>query len=95
MPHDLLINYHRDGRLKESDQILAIDGRQLDSGMSHQEAIGVLQLTRGEVELIVARGGIPRSTNTSRRSSATGSMISRTPSVVSSASGTSAIIPVS
>ena len=86
--------YYRDGRLKESDQILAIDGRQLDSGMSHQEAIGVLQQTKGEVELIVARGGIPRSTNTSRRSSATGSMISQTPSVVSSVSGASMMLPV-
>lgn len=49
----------RDGRLQEGDQILAIDGQPLDSNISHQQAISILQQARGFVELIVARGGIP------------------------------------
>lgn len=85
----------RHGRLQESDQILAIDGKQLDSGVSHQQAIGVLQQTSGEVELIVARGGIPRSRNLSRTTSGASSMLSRTPSDVSSVSHTSITVPVS
>lgn len=84
-----------DGRLQESDQILAIDGKQLDSGVSHQQAIGVLQQTSGEVELIVARGGIPRSRNLSRTTSGASSMLSRTPSDVSTVSRTSVTVPVS
>lgn len=35
--------YSRDGRLEEGDQILAIDGQVLDSYISHQQAIGILQ----------------------------------------------------
>ena len=46
--------------MQESDQILAIDGQVLDSGISHQEAISILQKASGQVELIVARGAIPR-----------------------------------
>ncbi|KAJ8305992.1 hypothetical protein KUTeg_016537 [Tegillarca granosa] len=46
----------RDGRLREKDQILAIDGQPLD--ISHQEAIRILQSARGLVELIVARGPV-------------------------------------
>ena len=84
-----------DGRLQESDQILAIDGKQLDSGVSHQQAIGVLQQTNGQVELIVARGGIPRSQHLSRTTSGASSMLSRTPSNVSSVSHTSVTVPVS
>ncbi|XP_078575257.1 multiple PDZ domain protein-like isoform X2 [Branchiostoma floridae x Branchiostoma japonicum] len=49
----------RDGRLKESDQILAIDHQLLDASISHQEAISILQKAHGIVELVVARGGIP------------------------------------
>lgn len=45
---------HRDGRLREQDQILAIDGQPLD--ISHQEAIRILQSARGLVVLIIARG---------------------------------------
>ncbi|XP_061191832.1 multiple PDZ domain protein-like isoform X3 [Saccostrea echinata] len=44
----------RDGRLRERDQILAIDGQPLD--ISHQEAIRILQSARGLVVLIIARG---------------------------------------
>ena len=46
----------RDGRLQEGDQILAIDGQVLDSGISHQEAIHILQQAAGSVQLVVARG---------------------------------------
>lgn len=44
-----------DGRLVEGDQILAIDGQPLDSNISHEQAISILQKARGLVELIVAR----------------------------------------
>ena len=81
--------------MQESDQILAIDGRQLDSGMSHQEAIGVLQQTRGEVELTVARGGIPRTGDLSRTTSGASSILSQTPSDLSSVSHASVSLPVS
>lgn len=47
----------RDGRLREGDQILAIDGQPLDSNISHQQAISILQKARGLVELVVARSG--------------------------------------
>lgn len=50
--------FFRDGRLQEGDQILAIDGQPLDSNISHQQAISILQQARGLVELVVARGGI-------------------------------------
>ncbi|GLH01324.1 Patj homolog [Gryllus bimaculatus] len=46
-----------DGRLREEDQILAIDGQPLDSNISHQQAISILQKARGLVELVVARSG--------------------------------------
>ncbi|XP_064477529.1 multiple PDZ domain protein-like isoform X2 [Ornithodoros turicata] len=52
---------HRDGRLEEGDQILAIDGQPLDSNISHQQAISILQQARGTVELVVARGAAPPS----------------------------------
>ncbi|ODM96114.1 Multiple PDZ domain protein [Orchesella cincta] len=45
----------RDGRLQEGDQILAIDGQPLDSAITHQQAIGILQQSRGEVEIVIAR----------------------------------------
>ncbi|CAK9809008.1 Patj homolog [Anthophora quadrimaculata] len=44
-----------DGRLIEGDQILAIDGQPLDSNISHEQAISILQKARGLVELVVAR----------------------------------------
>uniref|UniRef100_T1INI3 Uncharacterized protein n=1 Tax=Strigamia maritima TaxID=126957 RepID=T1INI3_STRMM len=46
----------RNGRLQEGDQIVAIDGQPLDSNISHQQAISILQQAQGLVELIVARG---------------------------------------
>ncbi|XP_076440224.1 multiple PDZ domain protein-like isoform X11 [Babylonia areolata] len=44
----------KDGRLREGDQLLAIDGQPLD--ISHQEAIHILQSAQGPVEIVVARG---------------------------------------
>ena len=35
-------------------QILAIDGQPLDSQISHQQAIGILQKAKGAVDLVVA-----------------------------------------
>ncbi|QQP49022.1 Multiple PDZ domain proteinlike, partial [Caligus rogercresseyi] len=42
-----------DGRLSEGDQILAIDGKSLDSNMSHQQAISILQRAQNSVELLL------------------------------------------
>ena len=56
----MFLSFNRDGRLQESDQILAIDGQVLDSGISHEEAISILQKASDQVELVVARGAIPR-----------------------------------
>ncbi|XP_037087777.1 patj homolog, partial [Pollicipes pollicipes] len=44
-----------DARLKEGDQILAIDGQPLDANVSHPQAISILQRAAGPVELVVAR----------------------------------------
>ena len=44
-----------DGQLLEGDQILAIDGQPLDSHIQHKDAIKILQVARGTVDLIVAR----------------------------------------
>ena len=51
-----MIDDCRDGRLREGDQILAIDGQVLEAAISHQAAIGILQRARGIVDLVVARG---------------------------------------
>ncbi|XP_025414266.1 multiple PDZ domain protein-like isoform X4 [Sipha flava] len=45
----------REGGLHEGDQIIAIDGQPLDTNVSHQQAIGILQQARGLVQLVVAR----------------------------------------
>ncbi|XP_064625554.1 multiple PDZ domain protein-like isoform X20 [Lineus longissimus] len=50
----------RDGRLAESDHILAIDKQVLDSSISHKQAIYILQGASGLVELVIARGAVPR-----------------------------------
>ncbi|XP_061834471.1 inaD-like protein isoform X2 [Nerophis lumbriciformis] len=46
---------HRDGRLQVRDQILVINGRPLVAGMSHQQALALLQQPGETVELLVAR----------------------------------------
>ncbi|XP_073090144.1 inaD-like protein isoform X2 [Manis javanica] len=45
----------RDKRLKENDQILAINDTPLDQYISHQQAIALLQQTTGSLRLVVAR----------------------------------------
>lgn len=45
----------RDQRLKEHDQILAINHTPLDQNISHQQAIALLQQTTGSLHLVVAR----------------------------------------
>lgn len=45
----------RDQRLKENDQILAINHTPLDRNVSHQQAIALLQQTTGALRLVVAR----------------------------------------
>ncbi|NXF37886.1 MPDZ protein, partial [Nyctibius bracteatus] len=51
---------HRDGKLKEADQILAINGQALDQTITHQQAISILQKAKDNVQLIVARGTFPQ-----------------------------------
>ncbi|XP_048476344.1 multiple PDZ domain protein [Rhincodon typus] len=50
----------RDGKLKESDQILAINRQLLDQTVTHPQAIGILQKATEQVQLVVARGSVPR-----------------------------------
>ncbi|XP_040818737.1 multiple PDZ domain protein isoform X1 [Ochotona curzoniae] len=50
---------HRDGRLKETDQILAINGQALDQTITHQQAISILQKAKDTVQLVIARGSRP------------------------------------
>uniref|UniRef100_A0A8C9FF74 Multiple PDZ domain crumbs cell polarity complex component n=1 Tax=Pavo cristatus TaxID=9049 RepID=A0A8C9FF74_PAVCR len=51
---------HRDGKLKEADQILAINGQALDQTITHQQAISILQKAKDNVQLVVARGNFPQ-----------------------------------
>ncbi|MEQ2167594.1 hypothetical protein GOODEAATRI_005604 [Goodea atripinnis] len=66
-----------DGKLKEADQILAINGQPLDHTVSHQQAINILQSASENVQLTVARGPIPQLTSP---------VVSRTPSAASTLS---------
>ncbi|NXU56919.1 MPDZ protein, partial [Turnix velox] len=50
----------RDGKLKEADQILAINGQALDQTITHQQAISILQKAKDNVQLVVARGSLPQ-----------------------------------
>lgn len=54
----IFLSFSRDGRLREGDQLLAIDGQPLD--ISHQQAIHILQSAQGPVEIVVARGPVPK-----------------------------------
>ncbi|XP_040886623.1 multiple PDZ domain protein isoform X1 [Toxotes jaculatrix] len=71
---------HCDGKLKEADQILAINGQPLDQTVTHQQAIGILQSASEKVQLTVARGPIPQLASP---------MVSRTPSAASTLSANS------
>nr|XP_055218160.1 inaD-like protein isoform X3 [Gorilla gorilla gorilla] len=55
----------RDQRLKENDQILAINHTPLDQNISHQQAIALLQQTTGSLRLIVAREPVHTKSSTS------------------------------
>ncbi|XP_054906969.1 multiple PDZ domain protein isoform X8 [Poeciliopsis prolifica] len=66
-----------DGKLKEADQILAINGKPLDHTVTHQQAISVLQSASEKVQLTLARGPIPQLTSP---------VVSRTPSAASTLS---------
>ncbi|XP_047445915.1 multiple PDZ domain protein isoform X3 [Mugil cephalus] len=71
---------HCDGKLKEADQILAINGQPLDQTVTHQQAIGILQCASEMVQLVVARGPIPQLASP---------VVSRTPSAASTVSANS------
>lgn len=81
----------RDGRLKESDQILVINGQPLAPNISHQQAIGILQRVTGIVELLIARGGIPQEPNSAL--SDVSPRLSRSSSAASSISQASGTLP--
>ncbi|KAF5904626.1 multiple PDZ domain protein isoform X10, partial [Clarias magur] len=68
---------HCDGKLKEGDQILAINGQPLDQNISHQQAIALLQRASEHVQITVARGAIPQLSSP---------VVSRTPSAASTLS---------
>ncbi|XP_036208779.1 inaD-like protein isoform X4 [Myotis myotis] len=55
----------RDQRLKENDQILAINHTPLDQNISHQQAIALLQQTTGCLSLVVARQPVHTKSSTS------------------------------
>ncbi|KAG8508523.1 InaD-like protein, partial [Galemys pyrenaicus] len=55
----------RDQRLKENDQILAINHTPLDQNISHQQAIALLQQTTGSLRLVVAREPVHTKSSTS------------------------------
>nr|XP_057928147.1 inaD-like protein [Doryrhamphus excisus] len=50
----------RDGRLQVRDQVLVINGRPLEAGISHQQALTLLQQPGETLELLVARDRPPR-----------------------------------
>ncbi|XP_055485879.1 multiple PDZ domain protein isoform X4 [Psammomys obesus] len=68
---------HRDGRLKETDQILAINGQALDQTITHQQAISILQKAKDTVQLVITRGSLPQISSP---------QISRSPSAASTIS---------
>uniref|UniRef100_A0A8D3ADV1 Multiple PDZ domain crumbs cell polarity complex component n=1 Tax=Scophthalmus maximus TaxID=52904 RepID=A0A8D3ADV1_SCOMX len=74
---------HCDGKLKEADQILAINGQPLDQTVTHQQAIGILQSASERVQLTVARGPIPQLASP---------VVSRTPSAASTLSANSSAL---
>ncbi|XP_053555962.1 multiple PDZ domain protein [Bombina bombina] len=68
----------RDGRLKEVDQILSINGQLLDHTITHHQAISILQSAKDKVQLVVARGPLPQLISP---------LVSRSPSDASTISG--------
>ncbi|OXB81736.1 UNVERIFIED_CONTAM: hypothetical protein H355_010297 [Colinus virginianus] len=74
---------HRDGKLKEADQILAINGQALDQTITHQQAISILQKAKDNVQLVVARGNFPQLISP---------VVSRSPSAASTVSAHSNLV---
>ncbi|XP_035004488.2 multiple PDZ domain protein isoform X3 [Hippoglossus stenolepis] len=74
---------HCDGKLKEADQILSINGQPLDQTVTHQQAIAILQSASERVQLTVARGPIPQLASP---------VVSRTPSAASTLSANSSTL---
>uniref|UniRef100_A0A8B9JBU5 Multiple PDZ domain crumbs cell polarity complex component n=1 Tax=Astyanax mexicanus TaxID=7994 RepID=A0A8B9JBU5_ASTMX len=68
---------HCDGKLKEGDQILVINGQPLDQNITHQQAVTLLQRASEHVQIIVARGPVPQLSSP---------VVSRTPSAASTLS---------
>lgn len=77
------MSFRSDGKLREADQILAINGQPLDKKVTHQQAIGILQNASDRVGLTVARGPIPQLSSPA---------VSRTPSAASTLSVTSSAV---
>ncbi|KAG8455140.1 hypothetical protein GDO86_001376 [Hymenochirus boettgeri] len=71
---------YRDGRLKEADQILSINGQPLDQTITHHQAIAILQRAKEKVQLVIARGALPQLSSP---------VISRSPSDASTVSALS------
>ncbi|KAM4052814.1 multiple PDZ domain protein isoform 2-T2 [Anomaloglossus baeobatrachus] len=71
---------HRDGRLREVDQILSINGQPLDQTITHHQAIHLLQRAKDYVQLVIARGPLPQLASP---------VVSRTPSDASTVSALS------
>lgn len=80
---ELSVSFCSDGKLREADQILAINGQVLDRKVTHQQAIGILQKASDRVGLTVARGPIPQLSSPA---------VSRTPSAASTLSATSSAV---
>lgn len=80
---ELSVSSCSDGKLREADQILAINGQPLDKKVTHQQAIGILQSASDRVGLTVARGPIPQLSSP---------VVSRTPSAASTLSVTSSAV---
>ena len=57
--YDVFHYIFRDGRLREGDQIVALDEEIIHAGITHQQAIRFLQQAVGEVKIIVARSATP------------------------------------
>ncbi|XP_048827057.1 multiple PDZ domain protein isoform X3 [Brienomyrus brachyistius] len=74
---------HCDGRLREGDQILSIEGQLLDQTVTHQQAVSFLQKATEKVSLVVARGPPLQLASP---------VVSRTPSSASTLSAHSSVV---
>lgn len=87
----------RDGRLQVCDQILVINGRPLEAGMSWRQALAWLQMPGRTVDLTVARerppGDTPQTSLPSRSPPATADAVRRPQRQISTSSGPPAVVP--